>query len=63
MSAAGSARRLPMGRPIDLSVPPENDVPADPAFRKVRLDCRTPADAAARPPERGAAYSGSLDGL
>ncbi len=34
-------------RIVDLSIPLENDVPADPAFQKVRIDYRTHAETAA----------------
>ena len=35
-----------MRRIVDLSIPLENDVPADPAFQKVRIDYRTHAETA-----------------
>ena len=40
---------IPTGRIIDLSIPLENDVPADPAFQKVRIEYRTHAETAAVP--------------
>ena len=36
-----------MRRIVDLSIPLENDVPADPAFQKVRIDYRTHTETAA----------------
>ena len=38
---------MTMRRIVDLSIPLENDVPADPAFQKVHIDYRTHAETAA----------------